>query len=201
MEVFLGLFALYSIFWWIVTAVAVYWLFWGIEHDGFLVVSSCVILYILFLNFMSQLNFLSLGTLRWIQENPLLSIGIVVLYFVVGVVWSFVKWWLYIKEFVERIIDVDKLKETVKDKKKELVDSKDYDKEKVRGLINKKKPHVKDYKGRIAGWISYWPISFIWSILNDFIKRMVRQLVDYLGDYYQGITNRIFNKLIEKEKL
>lgn len=49
------------------------------------------------------------------------------------------------------------------------------------------KPEPEDYKGRIISWIIYWPASMFWTILNDPIRKLGRQL------YYTiaGVLKRI----------
>lgn len=38
------------------------------------------------------------------------------------------------------------------------------------------KPEPENYKGRIISWIVYWPASMFWTILNDPIRKLGRQL-------------------------
>jgi hypothetical protein len=56
-------------------------------------------------------------------------------------------------------------------------------------------PQVKDKKGKISIWIMYWPVSMIWSLVNDFVKKVLRIIIMKCRVVYDGITKDVFKKL------
>lgn len=60
--------------------------------------------------------------------------------------------------------------------------------------LTKFPPHPNDNKGRIIFWMSYWPFSAVWTIINDPITRFYRFVYHRIGDMLAGISNRMFSK-------
>jgi len=100
------------------------------------------------------------------------------LYFVVGTLWSFFKWFLFVKDqrkaYDEDLAEWDK----TGDKR------------------SKPKPNVpqaKENKSRITAWMSFWPWSCFWFLINDPIRRAFRAIFDYLQTRYQMIADKAFS--------
>ena len=89
--------------------------------------------------------------------------------------WSFVKWWLHVNKLADRIASEQAKWES-------------------RRNYRLDRPQISDNKDRIATWVTYWPISVIWSLLDDFIKHLMQQLVMSLRKAYEAITNSAFKK-------
>jgi hypothetical protein len=119
-----------------------------------------------------------LGILQWftdfkvftyIKNNPARSALILASYFLIGALWSVVKWW-----FAE---------------KKKVREAKAMYGEHWRSH----KTVARAYKSTILVWIGYWPFSFIWTMLNDPFKRAINWIYNELQRVYQRITDHVWN--------
>ncbi len=122
----------------------------------------------------------------------------------------FVKWWLRVTEKAQAAIkSMDAFYEEHRPEKK--VDSaipldqqkseksgrnlRDEWESHIRFKDELQKPMVAENKERIAVWIMYWPFSFLWSIINDIVKRLVEQFVIRFQKFYQRISDRAYRAL------
>jgi hypothetical protein len=106
----------------------------------------------------------------FIADNKLLSILMFAGYFLVGIVWSFVKWYFYLLNCRDKI-------------SAQIESNRTY---------YSSIPTAKDNKGRIISWMTYWPMSIVWTIFNDPIKRMCKYFYQIFESWYQGISNKVF---------
>ena len=162
--------------------------------------------------------FIVLGIFILLMENsgafnifadPLTLIKWTGLYFVVGAVWSFVKWFSFLnkradqyKEHKETYIanysepnsvpDCGTATNPSKEFKKYLDDASfisAYYPSRVTII-----PTAKDNLDKLATWILWWPMSFVWTMLNDPLVRLARYMVRQLNIVYDGIANKVFAK-------
>jgi len=59
-------------------------------------------------------------------------------------------------------------------------------------------PLVRNHKGRIIAWMSYWPWSLFWTILNDPIRRLFRRIYYKIKSFLQGISEKVFKDINEE---
>ena len=104
-------------------------------------------------------NFIS-----YIINHPLSTIVNIAGYIFIGIIWSFVKWYYFLLNF------------------KDSKSGKDYDQWK--SYI----PKVSDNKGKIISWMTYWPMSAAWTIINDPFRRIYFRI----EKVYQKISDRVF---------
>lgn len=188
----------------------------------------------------------NMGALSWIYQNPGMLCAAIGGYFVVAVIWTFIKWIFYTHEINEfaKYKKLDWIKVvlpnmitgatwTGSDYKKptaeELQDYKasvdalilvgaaekawnkyveDWEKERqnrIRGglwRINKplRCPHtmeevgafVEDNKGRIVSWMTYWPWSMVWTLLNDPIRKLMQHIFYAMRGMLKKIAAKTF---------
>lgn len=128
-----------------------------------------------------------------------------VLYFIIGCVWATAKWWLYCKDRYNEYEShkIDWLKEKGVTNTKEVPDPlkaawKEYLKKSAPGRYSStaaawaEVPSVRVNKARIMRWMSWWITSMLWSVIDDFVRRIFRAAYHWLADYLQGISNRIY---------
>ena len=63
-------------------------------------------------------------------------------------------------------------------------------------------PNAKDHKARIIAWMTYWPASMAWTLVNDPIRHTVEFLYSRIGNLLQGMSDRTFadvESLIDKK--
>lgn len=144
-----------------------------------------------------------------ISQNPWSTLGFAAGYILIGVVWSFIKWTIYVKRTLGRIkkakdefiaehkeinnknlylfnIDLNNLR---------LEDSDGYivhisDEDTLEYTVKKVTPIAAKKKTIITAWISYWPMSFVGTILNNPFRHFFEWLYENLSGYYDKITNK-----------
>lgn len=122
---------------------------------------------------------LAIGTIYW---KPLmafvnwqsLAIGVLV-YVVVGVLWSVFRWFRYVKDLTNK-----------------------YKKNPSESALSTLKYalDVSDNKSRITAWIAYWPWSLLWNIIGDLCVTVYEQI----EGVYQKITDKALGNLPELEE-
>ena len=109
-------------------------------------------------------------------------------YVVIGVAWSFIKWILFLykakREYKEKIANSN-ANLRVKTKYEIEPDDDPYRKEHII-------PQASDNKGRISTWFFYWPFSMISTMIKDFIVELFNIIYDHIKGWYQEIANKIF---------
>jgi len=132
---------------------------------------------------------------KYVKDNPLAVLGWVNLYLAVGVVWGAFKWWLYAlgmrdeyrelkRSFLSaRNLKGDKVPLSLKDEwLKETEWKFDFP------------PKVYRNKSRIIRWMAYWPTSMLWTMLDDFLKRLYSRLYNMVSATLQKVSDRAFAK-------
>jgi hypothetical protein len=61
-------------------------------------------------------------------------------------------------------------------------------------------PSVRSSKGRIIGWMAYWPWSGIWFLIHDPITRLYRVIYENLSAFLQGMSDRTFAEFNKKDE-
>ena len=59
-------------------------------------------------------------------------------------------------------------------------------------IIHAIRPSAMDNKGRIIAWISYWPMSFVATLLNDPLRHLVEWIYDHFRNLYEAMSTRMF---------
>ena len=130
-------------------------------------------------------------------------------YFLLGIFWSFVKWWLRVTEKAQECQEAMAkfLREHQPPNVKSAVplnlqqsersgrNLRDEWKHMLSVRYDLKKPIAVENKERISVWIIYWPFSLLWSLIHDFIQRLWEQFVIRFQKFYQGISDRAYRKL------
>ena len=53
-------------------------------------------------------------------------------------------------------------------------------------------PQVGEQKARIMGWMTFWPWSVLWFIVNDPIRRAFHAIFDWFHTTYQRMADKAF---------
>jgi len=101
----------------------------------------------------------------FIRTSPTKTLSILFAYFLAGTVYSFAKWYFY------------------------LLDAKE------RG-VHKNSSEVKasENKGRIVSWMSYWPLSLVWTFLDQPVKRLFTWIYNRTSKVYDRIHDHVFGE-------
>jgi len=179
-------------FWLLIAAVVVLELF-CIENEKpvlaeFFVAATVAVLY-----FFGNLDLR--GIFEYVVHNPLNILGYIGGYFVVGALWSLAKWVFYATnkrheydETKRSWLESEGIKGTLAIPAEKLEEWRVFAGENygVRGLQDQLLPSRN--KSRISVWIAYWPFSALWTLINDPVRRIVRQIRQLLQSAYEGIS-------------
>jgi len=55
-----------------------------------------------------------------------------------------------------------------------------------------RKPLVSRNKGRIVAWMTYWPWSGLWTLINDPVRRTFRFLYRRISTTLQRMSDKMF---------
>lgn len=190
-------FALGTVWWWVVTLVSTGFLILAIDKESIVGSIFLLLFYISFLEFVSKANIF-----QFIADKPLVALSYVGGYIVIGLVWSFLKWWLYVHDKVDGL--KEKRKEfllRMRNKSTrftdELREMEITEETKVpEGLRKEWQSDVKMYiprlsakKEKISIWIVHWPFSMLWSLVDDLIHKLAKRLVETFRKWYQAIAD------------
>lgn len=147
-------------------------------------------------------QFGNLPILSIIHNNPLITILSITAYFAVGTVWSVAKWFFYVRnekqlydEMKQKFIAFNKIDITINDpipdnwkqKWKEQTTWRLAEHERID--IN---PKINEHKAQIYMWISYWPLSLVWTMIDDPIRKILKNIYKNISDWLQSISDRYF---------
>jgi hypothetical protein len=146
-------------------------------------------------------------------------IGIAVVYLITGLIWSFTKWYLKLVDIrtkfeevklqteeqlklPEHIFELEQLNEA------ELQLNKKYwatiysalGKDTWSALTYKQgvegiKPKAAKYKEDIVKWIMFWPISAVWTLINDPFRKIGNFLFERFKNSYQRLSDFAFKDM------
>jgi hypothetical protein len=196
----LAAFAFGTFWFWATIAVFAIALIYLVEEESGGMATFTLILSLLFLNFIAKL-----GIFVYVLHNPLSALGWVGAYLAVGVVWSVVKWGFFLhgqldkyKEAKATFLASRNAKELTPELSKAF---KKYLNDEYTGynvgsykrvVIN---PQVTDYKSTIIFWMSYWPFSATWTLINDPVRKVYQFMYNRLRNMLQAISDRMFKSV------
>lgn len=199
MEAIAAFFAFGSVWYFLFSGLWIILLFYWVEKEHIFLSGLNIVIYALFLNFIVKKD-----VFGNIIGHPTETFVILAGYFVLGFGWSFVKWWLL----------VNKAALKYKEERKDWLKRQTHDHNQAPELKNVeitidtpvpqhliedwkryscfKTPKVLDHKMTISHWVLYWPVSALWSLLDDFIGKVTRVIIVKIRFAYEGVTKSAF---------
>lgn len=114
----------------------------------------------------------------YVKDNPGVVVFGAVSYLVLGVLWSFFRWYVYLKDY--KRAKQEALKAELTYNKTAVVRiSEDY--------IN-----PSNNKSRLISWMGYWPLSVSWFLVNKPVTRLYNWIFEKVSATYQQISNSVF---------
>jgi hypothetical protein len=129
--------------------------------------------------------FTHLGIITYIVTHPWQSAAYAAGYFVVGAAWSVAKWWFAETSRVRHVRSL-------------YVER--YSDQTLKGFqtwaefIKPLKSRPSQHKADITAWITFWPVSLVWTMVDDPVRRLCRRIYDELQGVYQRITDRVWQQ-------
>jgi hypothetical protein len=136
-----------------------------------------------------------LDTWGFIKIHPFMTLGIIAGYFLIGTLWGIIKWIVYVKN------QVDEIKEKFRlycEYTKIPEDASSWNAYKQSSRISLDPPRISSHKEVFFGWILFWPLSFIYTILNDTIRKICNKIYNLMASKLQAISNRIYKMNLPK---
>ena len=166
-ETIIGVLALPVIIWgWIILACIVYTA--SVENDkyGFAI-------------FTTVLGAIIFHAQIWaVMQSWPLMLACIAAYGVIGGAWSIYRWFKYCKKYIE----VHQPYKTIEPENRERY---------YADCLSPKK-----HKSRVMGWILFWPWSFVWNIIGDFVT----SIYDALKRVYEKIAQSVIHKALAATK-
>ena len=189
---FFEFFVFWGVWWWVLIGAVVIADVWFLEYDNGTGATFSLVAFALLMFFFGSWN-----PFPWIAANPLWTIGTFVGYFAAGGVWSIVKWYFHclnvrdryneIKEafFEEHNITSGKISSQLKKEWEQRL--------RHRGFLDVTiAPRAVKHKSKILMWMTHWPFSAFWTLLNDPIRRIFMAIYAHLTGTLQKISNSVF---------
>lgn len=149
----------------------------------------------------------SLLALDWIWRVPLISIvwlhpgttlTLVAVYFVIGTIWSIIKWYLYLHnklvtynerkaDFLEAHHATELTPQLASEMKQSMCSS--------WGPRYPIAPNAREHKSDLTLWATYWPFSMLGTMLNDFVRKVWEYIYELFQSTYQKISHRVFRNV------
>lgn len=145
----------------------------------------------------------------FLSQNPTQTLIFSLSYVLIGIIWSFIKWQVYVKNIFNKLKQIKKdfitengpinesnlkfLNDKIRDARFRRADDNNYsidiDKaDSLEVIANKVAPMASKKKSVITSWISYWPVSVAATLLNNPFRRFFEWVYDNLSGYYDKIT-------------
>jgi hypothetical protein len=113
--------------------------------------------------------FTTLKVISFVILNPGIVLAGFVLYTVIGIAWSFIKWATYLLDWKSK---------TALSLYKEA-------------SYKPTLPSASTSKTRITAWIAYWPWNLLWTLVADYVWRFFTHLFQWLESQYDAVQKRI----------
>lgn len=185
---------------WSVSVGSIILLFYFVEHENTIGAFIEIVVYLFFLQKIAGID-----AIGHMSQNRLWGLLYIVGYFIAGTIWSFIKWWIYLRKKVRRF-KTDRLK--IANDNREDRSSPPYTsweeipedfRENVKNSCRNRLriPKASENKNKITNWILCWPVSLLWSLFDDIAKEIGRKIVETLNKLYQGMAERAFKEIKE----
>jgi hypothetical protein len=190
---FLSVFAFGTVWWIILSAAFFIWLLFAVTRETPVMATVAFLAYIAFAQFISGIQIF-----QAISHQPWLFLATAGAYLLLGVLWSFVKWWLHIRAetvSIRPLYEAEKAR-IIRDANTRFERTCTCPQQTVTiatgfpEFARERLPKVRDNTNRITLWVIYWPFSFIIALFEDLIRRLVRELVTALRRVYEWISER-----------
>jgi hypothetical protein len=154
---------------------------YDVDADG-AIATVAILLGLLILQLFGNIRVFS-----YVWAHPWWSLAFVAGYLAIGGVWSIAKWWFAETNKFRRVKDRFLLDHHVQGTRVPAELHQEW-----AAIVKAYKTNPANEKSRTLFWISYWPWSLVWTLLNDPLKRAARRIYDELGMVYQRITDYVW---------
>lgn len=193
---FFEFFVLFGMWWWILVGLFVMADIYFLERDNGFAATSSFVAFVVTIFFFGDWN-----PFPTMMADPLWALTLVLGYFAFGAGWALAKWYFHglnvrdeyrnvkARFFKQNGIAGDKIPQKLVAQWENTFE---------RNFPRGAPPNWMENKASILMWMSHWPFSFVWTVLNDPIRRIFMFIYSRLGSLMQRITDRQFkDELVE----
>ncbi len=186
-----------SLLGWAVLVAGVIAIVIGVELERYSVSFAAVIIAFVALTLLSGSNFGAVWSA--IVADPGLIIKYIFYYLAIGVVWAFAKWFFFLFKVRDALKDYRE-KHDIKgamteDQRRDFLSWSPHYSHRQYGNSTEVTPQAKHNKQRIVGWMTWWPFSMPWTLINDPIKRLFDFIYRRIVSVFQAMSDQIFKGL------
>ncbi|MBI2108785.1 MAG: hypothetical protein HYT93_01205 [Parcubacteria group bacterium] len=186
MEWFFGLFVLGSFGFWTLVVIANIALFACTENERPFLGIFVLLGTFLLLQFLGDLHLFT-----YLKNHPFAIFMYFGGYLVCGTVWSVLKWYFYLLNKKEEYEELKKQHFSDSD-----MDEKNLENWKRTNTHSEMKRLIRssifDYKEKIVTWMTFWPWSVLWTLIDDFVFKVFNKIFYYIRGLYESIKKRVF---------
>lgn len=135
---------------------------------------------VLFFSLMGLQLFTDVAPFTFILANPFKSLYVFLGYFALGTGYVVLKWYSFVHYAVRKYNEWQSVSN----------DRTMADYSRIHGI--RLPLQVSDYKMMIVSWLVYWPLSAVWTLLNDPIRRLVNEIYNKIAGTLQSISDTAF---------
>lgn len=186
-------FALGTFWFWVLLAVETVVIICLIEWGKGTFATLSLVATLLLLHFLGGVNLAG-----YVLEHPITVLTIALGYFAAGTVWAITKWWFHVHEQRARYDEARQqfsqlhgLAGSIPDKLRpqwvEFLEVQGSGRHRI-----EVRPRAREHKARILTWMTYWPWSLTWTVLNDPVRKAFLYIYRQIQDHLQEISDRAF---------
>lgn len=160
--------------------------------------------------------FADVNLLAFTIHHPLQVLTGLGVYFLAGTLWSVAKWWFFVRSqaheyykcradfLVQKGLPANTVfnpqlleefhKGTVRDSNYPGgYSATSYGSMRLERL--RKRPSVRANKSRILIWMMFWPWSATWTIINDPVKKLFKEIFNCIKSVYESVANSVYKDI------
>jgi hypothetical protein len=148
-----------------------------------------------------------------IKNHFMVTLVCVLGYFPSGTIWGVFKWFLFLHRFNDaRKVALDEFHDDQEAARTRARNGNAYatdslllnrtDREHLSGGHYKntslsKAPRIRDYRGKVVGWICFWVFSIVGTIFHDLARRISMWIYNRISGFLQWMSNKVVGDIPE----
>jgi hypothetical protein len=141
------------------------------------------------------------GIIQALWAHPWKALGWVLVYFVLGIAWGLVKWFVFVhkraglyRDARDAFLKQHRATELTPALAAELMEELNHNFRSYQTEVSALPPKASEHKGDIIRWMSYWPFSVVGTLLNDVVRKAWRHIYDLMTQTYDRVAAHVFRK-------